>query len=190
MVFKELDEESKELLQKMCEGIYLNRESYALAVALHRGTGFPIMGLKEKASGVIRHAAVETPKGALIDARGYTVRHDLFARPFGNLSECNLVGVTEEDLFATGPIHDGSIITASKMAQAIWPELPWNGTTTRERIRTYLEEMEALSKKHRFWIRAPVPGCPPPLAEAHGNESYVAQLTSDGMTYVIDRKLD
>ena len=78
---------------------------------------------------------------------------------------------------------------ARKMAEKIWPELPWI-VSEAKRVSAFCDELEALCSKHGLWIRAPYPSSKPVLAIGEGDEAgYSVYPTDDGLSYTIDRRL-
>ena len=191
ILIERLGKEADEFLRQMCKGIYLDGECYAFAIALHRRIGWPIVGLLDDET--VRHAVVSCDSlhidDEYFDARGGVVEVDL-GRPFEMRPPYNLQYVTEEDLFAIRPIQDASIHRAARMAELLWPDLPWKNSWV-SKIRAFAEDLESVSRKHGLWIRTAVPGSPPMLAEAGGDESgYLFRPTDDSMTYSVNRYFD
>lgn len=174
ITFKNLDEESTQLLYDFCVGVYLDGECYAFAVALQQNLDWPIVGLTH--GGTIRHALLQRPDGGLFDARGPIKSKDV-GKPFGVPPPCDLKPVKESDLRKVRPIQELSIARALDVAQRLWPDLPWkNGM--RERARRFAEALEVLSRRHGIWIRGKVPAAPPVLVLAQGDEAgYVLSPT-------------
>lgn len=178
-----LDGRNKNAIQGITAA-FLEGECYAFAIALHRDLGWPMVGLMEK--GTVWHAAVRDPEGNLWDARGRVSKEE-FGGPFGFGPLFNLKTITEKDLFDIRPVTDISICRASKTAQTLWPDLPWKPHTLRCRVLSFAEELEAVSRKHGFWIRSMFQGYRPVIAEGDGDESgYQLEMTLDG-GYAIDR---
>jgi hypothetical protein len=175
-------------LQRICDGIravHLDGECYALAIALHRGLGWPMLGLMHE--NVIRHAVVSRPKSGFWDARGHISERRL-GEPFGLQPPYTLRDITEDDLRQQRPVHELGISRASKMAAIVWPHLPWKEGTLQKRVLAFLDDLEAVSRKHNLWVRGPVPTCLPIIAEGDNDEGgYVMTPTDDGLGYVFDR---
>jgi hypothetical protein len=98
------------------------REVCAFAIALHRGTGFRLLELRQ--GELIRHIVVSRPDGNLHGIHGvYTEKQCcliFFSRP--PYEFCLTV---EEDLRKIVPVDEIEIIHATKIARGLWPELPW-----------------------------------------------------------------
>ena len=184
---EKLDRESIEVLHDMSVSVYLDGECYAFAIALHEGLGWPIIGLMNGSE--IRHAAVRSPDGRLHDVRG-VVSEKEFGKPFGLSSLCRLREVTVKDLRRLGEseeVRRRSVAMARKMAEAMWPELPWKDSVV-QRTRVFCDELEALCRKYRLWIRSPYPAAKPMLAVGQGDEGgYEICPTVDGLTFTVDR---
>jgi len=111
------------MLHALARAIFLDGECYALAIALHRNIGWPIVGLIRV--DVIRHAGLERPDGALHDVRGPVSREE-FGLPFSISGPYDIRRIAEADLYAArGIIQTEAIDLALRMAQALWPNLPW-----------------------------------------------------------------
>lgn len=174
MQFKPLEKKDRENLHAMIGGGYLHGSCYTLAIALHRGTGHPIIGIRRPGKTEIHHAAVQLPDGSFFDARGNVPDFDTLIQPFSEYQEYDLVKLTEEELRAAKPIEDYAITSTVDRARAIWPELEWNDKNFAGKAKGFLEELEALSSKWNVWIRGAYPNAKPILCEGHGDESYVA----------------
>jgi hypothetical protein len=185
VTFRPVDDCAKEILANMCRSIYLEGECYAFAIAVHRGTDLPIYGLMENS--IVLHAVVLLPDDRYLDARG-PVNARSVGDPFNLRQPVNIVPVDEARLFAQRHIGDISIRRAGFFAEALWPELPWKNPLCK-RVAAFVKDLDRISRKHKFFIRAPVPGARPVLAPAEGNEQYELQLTDCGTTYLIDRAL-
>ena len=181
------DREGHNILHEICMGIYLDGECYAFAIALHRGLGWPIIGLIN--GDIIRHTAVQSPDGILHDARGVISKNE-FAAPFDIVPPHNLVEVSEEKLLRDGEtneIREASIQMARKIAEAIWPKLPWKESLA-SKVSAFADELEILCKKHRIWIRASFPATAPILAPSMDDEGgYILKPTADGLSFTIGR---
>lgn len=185
---KKLDTEARASLQEMCGGMFLDGECYAFAIAFHRLTGWQMVGLMM--GNLIRHAAVRNPSGVLFDARG-PVSEEKFGKLFGARPPYDLQEIEEKDLLDTRPIMEMNIRRASKWIESLWPDLPFV-SGDRLRVRKFAEELEALSRKHGFWILGPYPATPPLLAEGpdEGEGGYVIRMTDEGNMFTINRFLN
>jgi hypothetical protein len=188
-----IDRESREILHGILAAMCLDGQCYELAIALHRGTGLPMFGLwsdeccgDDGVPGTWRHAAVMLPDGGFVDARGRVTARDLGA-PFGP-QHLAVRRISEADLTAVRPVREERIRTVAKLAQALWPDLPWKDTSFQGRMAAFLAGLEELSRKHRIWVRSPYPAARPMLAEGDGDEAgYAGGLTGDGMAVCFDR---
>ena len=114
-----LPPENWENLHNMCLAIYLDGSCYEFALAIHRGTGWPMFGIMD--GSVIRHVVVKGSDGKLRDARGI-VRESKLGQPFGLKTPCTLKRVSEKDLRAVRPVSDFGIKQAEGLAEALWPK--------------------------------------------------------------------
>jgi hypothetical protein len=139
--------------------------------------------------GTVVHAGVRSPKGRFYDVRG-CVREVDIGEPFGIPEvRCTFKPVTEEDLQIIQPIHEHAIAMARKLAEALFPELPWESTQETKILR-FLEELEDVSRRHGLWVRSPYPAARPVLEPTGEGEHYVAQRTADGFGFIFERKLE
>lgn len=181
------DKESYETLHGLCLSVFLDGECYALAIALNRGLAWPMIGLMN--GDEIRHVAVLSPDGRLHDARGYIFEKE-FGQPFDLPGQQIIKVVTEKDLIIDGEpdmVRENTILMARKIAESLWPELPWKDTFA-SRVSAFADELENLSRKHKLWIRSPVPASLPVIAVGDDDEAgYDLRPTHDGMTFTIER---
>jgi len=187
------DEESRGMIHSLLQGMCRDGDGCEFAAALARGTGLPIVGLLRGACGdggvpgAWRHAAVMLPDGSLFDVRG-RVPAEEFGTPFGETWPWLVLRMSEADLAAVRPLQEANMHTIAKLAQALWPDLPWLETSFHGRMAAFLADLDALSRKHQVWIRAPYPAASPMLAEGNGDEAgYRAGVTCDGLAISFDR---
>jgi hypothetical protein len=181
--------------EELMEGLELPIDGpcYELSIALHRGLGWPIVGLLDQSSPnqKWRHAAVRNPKGGLWDARG-PVTEEEFGKPFPEMgSPYIIMNINEDDLRSIRTVHEIAVEIIAKIAEALWPELPWiNGQQAR--YKKFADGLEALSRECNLWIGGPVPGCPPAIFPGGDNleKGYVLEQTADGLGFRIDRYLE
>lgn len=185
-----INDESREVLHRQCLAIYLDGECYAFATALHEGLGWPMIGLMD--GDVIRHVVVRDPDGNLHDVRGLVSEQEL-GEPFDTSLPHTLREVEVEELVRDREPAErraGSVNFARRMAEKIWPDLPWIDSEVK-RVSAFCDEMEVLCHKHGLWIRAPYPASKPVLEIGQGDEvGYSVYPTDDGLSYTIDRQLE
>ncbi len=185
------EEEYRDLFREVILAGCLNGRCYILAIALSRGTGWPIIGLMR--GDVIAHAVVRGPE-SWWDARGPITENEIGA-PFGMSPPYCLTPVAENELMAKirkpMPISCHEIENILRMAQCAWPELPWKTPSRKEQVLSFAEELKALSRKYGLWIRSSNPTYPPMVVCATGNEGgyeVTPQAASfDGIYYGIKR---
>ena len=190
-IFESLDVQDLGRLKAIAMGVHLDGECYAFAIALHRGLGWPIVGVMEGSiasrTGVIRHAVVRAPDGKHWDVRGH-VEEGQIGAPFSLEKPYVLKPITETDLFKARPVHENVIERASLLAQAFWPELPWKKEALHARMLSFTGELEALCREHRIWIKLHILTSIV-LGEAYGDEKgFRVRPTLDGQ-YIFDREL-
>lgn len=186
--FQELSRDARDGLHGIAISMYLDGQCYELAAAISRYTGCPMMGIIE--NGVIRHAVAQIAPGIYYDARGEVTRERL-GEPFGIAPPCELRKVTLEDLRAVRDVPERRIRTAAKIAQTLWPLLPWNANSHIHRVRAFAEGLENLSRTFDLWIVGPVPNPASwPLVSigAEEDDGYVLVSNEDGMGYRITRR--
>ena len=184
-VLKPLASEFVEALHSLCIGMYLDGQCYEFAIALHRKAGLPMIGLIER--NIIRHVLVRDTDGSLRDTRGKVELADV-GKPFGVLQPYELRDISEADILKVRPVREADIVTAVRLAELVWPDLPWNGEA--KKMIAFTQELEALSRRHGIWIRAAYPTAMPVLSEAFGEEAgYVITPTANAGGYLLDRNL-
>lgn len=161
---------------------------YPFAIAMHRGLGWQIIGLFREQK--IIHAGVKSPEGKIWDGRG-EISEFQFTEPFLAASNIPAItDITESDLFSRDDVSEYMIEDYLEKAQVIWPDLPWMGQTIRQQVTAFAEELEALSRKYKLWVCAPLLGMTPVLFRGQGDEKgYGISVTGDGVTYTINREL-
>ena len=181
-----LRSEDFEGLHAMALGLFLHGQCYEFAIAMHRATGWPIVGLMKES--VIEHAGVKGHNNTFYDCRGANTPED-FSKEF-DLTPDDIQIITEAHLYQTRKISESSIRSAARIAQALWPDLPWKPNTIHSRIAAFMEDLERLSREHNLWIRSTVPGCLPVISEGDDLEGgYSFSPTSTSNAYVMDRYL-
>ena len=184
-LLKMLDLEYVDTLHDMCLSRYLDGQCYEFAIALHRGLGWPMVGLMQ--GEVVRHVLVHERKKIYHDTRG-RVSLDKMGQPFGIGQPYDLREVSETDLKTIRPVGEHNISTARRLAESVWPDLPWKDSEAR-RAKAFADELEALSRKHKFWIRSAMPSALPILAEGGDDEAgYTLIPTADAGGFQIDRR--
>ena len=162
---------------------------YAFAIALHHGLGWPMVGPRVEPGEQMWHVALRRPDGRLHDARG-PLSDQEFGVPFAR--DCGtyvLVDVTEAELQNMKFHNDHMIVHARRVAEHTWPELPWKETRST-RLVAFADELEALSRKHGLWLRAPFPNTPPVISESgDAEDGYTLTPMLGGLGFTIDRRL-
>ena len=185
-IVEDKDSGAKEFLGSLIRGCYLDGQCYELAIALHRGLGWPIVAVMKGAQ--IWHAVVRSPDGSFWDARGKVELAEL-GRPFA-LDNPELKDVEESDLLAVRTVDEHAIKWANRRAQSLWPELQW-ADSFQLRALCFAEALEKVCRHHGIWIRSPIEGIRSLLAahEPDDDPHYELCLTDDGLTYTIERRL-
>ena len=98
-----------------------------------------------------------------------------------------LRSISESDLDEDASMGNHNVRYARLFAEKLWPDFPWK-TREQEKIRAFGDALEALCREHGYWIRPVLPGCPPIVEEAHGDEGgYTLRPTSDNLSYTLTR---
>jgi hypothetical protein len=185
---KQLGPEDRDFLKDCVLERFLSGECYACAQALHRGLGWPLVGLMQ--GEVVFHALVRTPKGTYFDARG-EVEEVNVAQPFGALKDFALQDITEAHLgLLKGEstyYRNTAILRARSLLEQLWPDLPWCDSEAT-RMALFADALEALCREHGVWIRALSPGAPPVLYVMDGDEEgYVLSPLVGTVGFMFDR---
>jgi hypothetical protein len=161
----------------LCLPNYLDGDCYTMAIALCRGLQLPIYGIyalrdfnEHKENTKPRHAYVrgyspELEKHVFYDVRGVVLNHFDLTEPFGiptdfipwPIAESSLLEVVRNRLAARGSYDlffvDREINKAMQIMENKFPDLPWKHKTQIKRIATFADELEALCRKHKIWLR-------------------------------------
>ncbi len=184
---KEHDADQWDWLADHADSIYLDGECYAFALALHRGLGWPLVGIMQ--GDVVRHALVQESKETLRDVRG-SVSHEEAGIPFG-ISAPVFKRIEEADLFNIRPISDASIEMARKYGQTLWPELAWKERLSDKAVE-FVNDLEALCRKHGMWIWGQIHAQMPLISPLDEEifQGYKLAPTIHGTTFTLDRILE
>lgn len=184
-----LEGEFRDSLNDLYLATYLDGACYPLAIALHQGLGWDILGLM--VGNIIRHACVINPEGKLFDARGFVEEKD-FGEPFGYSLPYPLKKISVDDLLKTDGLETGAafkVASARRMAEILYPKLPWKESFAK-RAEAFADDLETLSQKHGLWVIGRIPGQAPLLAPHVGDEKgYALSPTADGNMFSINRLL-
>jgi hypothetical protein len=175
--------EEHRLLHEIYGGGFLHGECYAFALALYEGLGWPLVGLMNGA--VIWHAGVRSPDGNIRDVRG-SLSEAKFAEGFVS-APYRIIPIVQSDLYNTRPIDTRAIDMARRLAETIWPELPWRSTHAN-RVRAFVDELEELCRKHNLWIMHPLVTQLPRVAKGDELEDGYDVRPLDGSTFTIQRR--
>jgi hypothetical protein len=190
IMIKPLNQRDRKFVHELAGGVYLDGECYAFAIALHRGLGFPMVGLVQD-DGVVRHAAAYSSLNHKIyDVRGaHEQDSEEFGRLFGFAPPYNLEQVTEERLLKQRLVHERSIEKAAEFAEMLWPELPWQNSFA-DRVKAWAEDIEKISRKHGVFFRSPLPTMRPIVSRMLGDEAgFVIEYGPQPGMFMIDRML-
>jgi hypothetical protein len=181
-----LSPDAIEELRASFGAIFADGQCYAFATALHLGTGWPLVGLMD--GEVIRHAGVRGENGLIYDVRSAFTDED-FGRDY--LSPPYVIrDLSEADLWDTYPIDDEAISQSRRLAEVLYPALPWQDSL-EARMFAFGSALEKLSRKHRIWVRAAYPTARPHLSLGDGEETgYELFYTADGHGLTFDRSYD
>lgn len=181
IIIKELNDTERERMHQICISLFLTGHCYALAIALSRGTGWPIYGIIK--DGLVWHAGVRDENERFWDARG-RVDDGKIGEPFGLGDGLMMRQVTEEELQVTKFMNEIVIHRASVLAQMIWPNLPWNREAYRTRVLSFIRELDEISRKHQVWIRSEVPNRAMVVDQMDGREGFQVEPSATGQYFL------
>jgi hypothetical protein len=88
------------------------------------------------------------------------------------------------------PVPENTIEQAREYAEKLWPQYPWMESQLMQ-AKAFVDELEKLSRKYGFWIRAPYPAQKPVLCKAFGQETgYSLEHGLIGESFLVDRSLE
>jgi hypothetical protein len=178
------DDQDRERVLSMIRSVHLHGECYALAIAIHQGTGLPLCGLMDGT--IVHHVGVRLPNGKILDARGF-VSDEEFGQEFPIPQPYTIQAVTVADLLAARKVSEFVIEQARHLAEVAWPELPWQANGYKARVEKFVIALEALSKEHGLWIAAQFPGARPVITRGEPGDCYSIQTVNIGQGFLIDR---
>jgi hypothetical protein len=187
-IIKPVDDDVGEFLDGFISTTYLNGQCYELAIALHRGLDWELIGLVQDLYGqsVIRHAAVKHPQGGYFDGRGW-LSDEEFILPLG---QGGIISFTETELkHRTRSIPENAVAMAGKLAMSRWPELPWLPDTYFKKVVSFLDDLDQLCRRHGFWLCADTATSWPMIVAGDGNEIGYALATTGNGSYTTNRYL-
>ncbi len=155
-IFEELSTEDHAFLEQLCRLAYLGNASQILAIALHRGTGWPLVTLTIKKQ--VRHIAVRSPDDIFYDARGACAMESFVEYFLGNPEPeegalpYRIRKISEKRLLAKWPEDEMAIQTAARFAEALWPKLPWRNGSAWGPYLDFAQALERLSRERGIWV--------------------------------------
>ena len=186
-----LSAEDKETLVNYLSN-YLHGGCFIFALAMHRSFGLPLVCIDDGKR--IIHAAVQVDENTYRDARGDTATHE-FVVVF-NAHHDKIRPTSEAELKAISfeankeELSDKLVENCIRKAESVWPEWPWRNSNL-EKLRNFTNELEALCRKHGFWIQEAYPTTAPIVyPEFGGEEGYLLeQLPSFNNQFFLRRTL-
>jgi hypothetical protein len=121
------------------------------ALALHRITGWPVVTL-DTCKDTYLHLGVQSPTGTLWDARGEHPTIASFVSKFTNIVPEALRIVSREEIMTSFHAHLRNLDNTERLASEMYPELPHQPSSDRQRTIAFVEDVDALSRQHRLWI--------------------------------------
>lgn len=165
----------------------LDDPCYELAIALHRNTGWPMVGLI--LDGIIRHAGIRCPDGSIHDARGL-VNEQVFAAPFLDTATEHIIRpITEDELLSVRRISLSLIRHFSYTAPILWPDLPYPEDHPMRKAIAFADELRELSLRHGLCLCTSVPTERIHITPLKGDEQYVLTPTNDGFGWTMYRDI-
>jgi hypothetical protein len=129
-------------------GQYLHGQCVALAIAIHRRTGWPLVASRGRRRELL-HAGVRTPSGLCMDIRGEVGERDFMAlHGADHVTPADEATLLEED----PKIGEGAIRQADERLALLFPGLP--GPDARlTRIEAFANDLEEVCRRHGIWLR-------------------------------------
>lgn len=180
-----MDEREWQSVHSLCLGLHLDGNCYEFAMAVSRGTGWPMFGVMD--GSVVRHVVVKGNDGRFRDSRGVLSLKEI-GEPFRLGYPVTLKAVNGADLRKVRLVSELGISRAALMAEALWPEWPWKEKCFKNRSIAFLKELEVLCKKYSVWIRSPYPNMKIVIDNRHGDEGFCIEPACTGQ-YLFDRYL-
>jgi len=190
IIHQVLEGEDREILHNMLVSRCLDGQCYEFAIALNRLTSWSLWALSSSEY-AIRHVLVRDAEGVLWDVRGPLRDRIEIGRPFGVREPYDLYEVTLDDILRVRRVSDDAIESCTHVIEVLWPSVARTGSRLH-RQEAFIRELEALSRKHNIWIRAPTEAQHlwPFLSEAFGEEvGYTIAPSMDANAYMINRRL-
>lgn len=179
-------EKELRLIREMWAPMFLEGECEAFAKALHRGLGWPIVGLMRDDR--IVHVLVKRPDGAFHDARGIVQGAELGA-PFGVRQVYDIRPFEENEMGSFG--HERMIQKAMHVAMMLWPDLPWKPDGTLTQMFTFVDALEKLCQEYQCSLWSPSSETHPIIVSpAIGDEAgYTLKPLASGIGFALERRL-
>lgn len=136
---------------------FFNGNCYSFAVALHRLTGWQIVGLVRSCEIWPDHVGVRDPDGNLRDYRGI-VPYKEFGRYFGYTAPYKLRDYSPEELARSSGVRESLVELALDLIEVIWPELPMRIDGKLARAHRFTAAMEQLCRDHDIWFTTTAQG--------------------------------
>lgn len=176
-----IDEKLRARIKKALRANYSDKNSFAFAIAMYRGLGWPLQAFfAGKPLKPIR-AGVCIPKtGGIFDARGPVGEDDFAGTPRLTTAKHrdDIGDIREGEVYAMFKIVDSQVERARLWAEMLWPDLPWEEPRLRKEMR-FADELEALSRKYGLWITGVSVGLAPIVHDSKGDESgYILETTN------------
>lgn len=144
--------------------VYWKGHCIAFAAAVHRITGWEIITIDTKES-LLAHCGVRAPDGVIWDGRGPVTPEQFIESHINVVPEHFRVPTWEELRAAWPPI---GLPTTERIVSQMYPDLPHLPTSDRSRTVAFMDEVEAMSRRHDAWIVAN------PTSPLRGSEGHVA----------------
>jgi len=149
-------------------GMYLHGLCVAMAVAIHRRTGWPLIAARNERGDLI-HAGVRTPSGSCMDVRGEMSDWHFMVE----FKADRVVPADEATLLREDPkIDEREIAKAEGRLPSLFPALP-RQSRRAERMAAFAEDLEGICRKHGIWLRDDGP---------HGMIAYEGDGAEDGFS--------
>lgn len=130
--------------------LYWNGHCISFAAAAHRITGWEMIAIDGQDL-PLAHCGVRAPDGTIWDGRG-RVTPDQFELTHANATPEHFRVVTWDEMRTAWPPID--LPGTERLVSRMYPELPHLPTSDRSRTVAFMDDVEAISRRHNAWIVA------------------------------------
>ena len=127
---------------------YMDEKNLEFSVALNRGLKWELIAIEHDEE--IKRAGVRHPEGGIFTAKGHQTE-DEFLHGFedGIIISFDLEAKLN---LRTRCIVERDVSSAGMLAQCAFPSLPWNKETYIWLVKSFMDDLEKLSKHYGLWL--------------------------------------